>query len=441
MYFQRLLATKQSADIWQEEKKLREETYEEIKKLLYCILAVAVLVIIYLSTYSVKETSVKGGVIEKTEVETQYQLSFQAEDGSVKGNTKITLPERPYSQQEAQELFEQAEMVLEQEILGENQNLEKVSKDLNFCDSIENNPVYIQWSTDREELLNSQGQVFCPSQKQEGETVIITAQLSLGEYVQEYSFPVCVAMPDARDKVWWQRAVERSLQGVLEQGQQEKQIKLPELIEGYAINFQEKQNQRPWYLLLAIPMVGMALFYGNQQEAEKKKKERNQGLLRDYPELLSRFSLYIQAGMTSKNALGKLVNEYETHGNGKEDNKSKKNRKKETKVQYGYEELQRTYYELQGGISEHEAYKNLGERVALSEYKRFCTLMIQQLEKGSKGFLTALQQETGEAFEKRKRLAREAGEEAGTKMLLPMGMLFVITLVLIMVPPCFSFIM
>lgn len=437
LYFQKLVATKQSADIWQEEEGLRKEAYKEVQKLLYCILGLTVLLMIYLCTYSVEEDSVTEGILEKEEEETQYQLSFQAENGAVKGSTKVTIPERPYSEQEAQELFVQVQEVLEKQVLGENESLDKVSRDLNFCDRVENIPVDIQWSTDKEELINSEGEVFCSSKNQEGEVVMITAELSLREYVQEYSFPVCVAMPDARDKVWWQRAVDRSLQGILEQEQQEKQIRLPKAIEGYAINFQGEENKRPWYYLLAIPVVGMTLFYGNQQEAERKKKERHTGLLRDYPELISRFSLYIQAGMTSKNALGKLVDEYEAHQEERRDITKKQGRR----ARYGYEELCRTYHEMKSGISEHEAYKNLGERIALSEYKRFSTIMIQQLEKGSKGFLITLQQETREAFEKRKRLAREAGEEAGTKMLMPMGILFVITLVLIMVPPCLSFVM
>ena len=226
--------------------------------------------------------------------------------------------------------------------------------------------------------------------------------------------------------------------GILEQGQEDREIRLPDNIEGYAINFQGEEEKKPWHYLLAIPVVAGALFYGNQQEAEKKKRERQEGLLRDYPELLSRFSLYTQAGMTSKNALGKLVSEYEIQ---KEESRQEMKGKKGIKVRHGYEELRRTYHEMKSGISEHEAYKNMGERIALSEYKKFSTIMIQQLEKGSKGFLLMLQQETGEAFEKRKRLAKEAGEKAGTRMLLPMGILFVITLVLIMVPPCLSFVL
>ena len=94
---------------------------------------------------------------------------------------------------------------------------------------------------------------------------------------------------------------------------------------------------------------------------------------------------------------------------------------------------------MQSGVSEHIAYKNLGERTGLAEYKKFSAILVQQLEQGSRSFLESLQQETRDAFEKRKRNAKEAGEKAGTKLLLPMGILLVITLVVIMTPAFLSF--
>lgn len=437
IYFQRLVAEKQNSDIWQDAEDIKEETYQEIKKLLYCVGGVAVFILIYLFTYTEKDMLLTDGSIEKQQTQTQQTLFYKAEDGAIQGTTKITIPEKPYSEQEAQQLFKEAQQIIEEEVSGENQSLEQVSQDLNFMEEIEDSPVEIEWSTDKEHLISSAGEVHGTLDSKEGEIVTVTARLSLGEYAQEYSFPVCVVMPEVKDKLWWQRAVQRKLETVIEQTKEEKEIKLPDKIEGEKIDFQGIKKKRPWYYLLAIPVITVALFYGTQQEAQKKKVKRNKGLLRDYPEILSRFSLYIQAGMTSKNALGKLVSEYETQ---REDDKEKGKKKATMKVRYGYEELRRTYYEMKSGISEHEAYKNMGERIGLSEYKQFSTLMIQQLEKGSRGFLHMLQQETGEAFQQQKRLAKEAGEETGTKLLLPMGILFVITLVLIIIPPCLSFI-
>ena len=129
----------------------------------------------------------------------------------------------------------------------------------------------------------------------------------------------------------------------------------------------------------------------------------------------------------------KIVDDYELE---------KESRKGKQKVEsFGYEELCKTYYEMKSGSSEHAAYIAMGERIGLAEYRRLTTLLVQQLEKGSKTFLQSLQQETVEAFEKKKRFAREAGEKAGTKLLLPMGLMLFVTLVIIMVPAIFSFVL
>ena len=53
--------------------------------------------------------------------------------------------------------------------------------------------------------------------------------------------------------------------------------------------------------------------------------------------------------------------------------------------------------------------------------------------------LEALQEEAGHSFEERKRNAREEGERAGTRLLLPMMMMLAVVMVLILVPACFSF--
>ena len=47
-------------------------------------------------------------------------------------------------------------------------------------------------------------------------------------------------------------------------------------------------------------------------------------------------------------------------------------------------------------------------------------------------------QEAEEAFEERKSMARKLGEEAGTKMLFPMMMMFGIIIVIIMIPAFLS---
>lgn len=58
---------------------------------------------------------------------------------------------------------------------------------------------------------------------------------------------------------------------------------------------------------------------------------------------------------------------------------------------------------------------------------------------GGEYFMQMLREEVGEAFAQRKALARKRGEEAGTKLLLPMIMMLGIVLIIIVVPAFMSF--
>lgn len=429
-FFKKLVEMKLKAGVLENEEAIKEAAYKQTLKILCCIFAVTLLIFVFVGTYQEKEAVIQQGSIEKNDWETGYELYYEAEDGQISGNTQITVPQKNYNKQEAEKLFQQVKEHLETEVLGNNQSLEQVNSDLNFVDYLDGIPVDIVWSTDKEEYINSYGQVFNFSVESEGEIVMVTATLSLGEYEEEYSFPVCVVLPDKKDSSWWQRAVEQKMESLLEQASGENQILLPQQIAGSNIIFSEKHDCRPWEYLLAIPLLAVLLFYGTLKEEEKQKGKKEEELLREYPEIVSRLSLYIQSGMTSKKAIGKIVGDYE---------KIRTTSGKKGVKKFGYEELRVTYYEMQSGVSEHTAYKNLGERTGLTEYKKFSAILVQQLEKGSRSFLDNLQQETREAFEKRKRNAKEAGEKAGTKLLFPMGILLVITLVVIMMPAFLSF--
>lgn len=58
--------------------------------------------------------------------------------------------------------------------------------------------------------------------------------------------------------------------------------------------------------------------------------------------------------------------------------------------------------------------------------------------KRNEGTGAAIRTEVSDAFEERKNLAKKSGEEAGTKMLFPMMMMFGIIIVIIMVPAFLS---
>ena len=94
---------------------------------------------------------------------------------------------------------------------------------------------------------------------------------------------------------------------------------------------------------------------------------------------------------------------------------------------------------MDSGISEAETYRRFGERCGQVKYKTLSTLLIQNLQKGSRYLSDLLEKEAVEAWEERKRKARVLGEAAATKLLLPMILMLLVVMAVIMLPAGLSF--
>ena len=93
-----------------------------------------------------------------------------------------------------------------------------------------------------------------------------------------------------------------------------------------------------------------------------------------------------------------------------------------------------TCRELLSGVSEGAAYEHFGRRTGLQEYIRLSTLLMQNLKRGNGTLLERLQEETQKANEERLQQGRKLGEEAGTKLLVPMVLLLAVVMIVLMIP-------
>ena len=147
----------------------------------------------------------------------------------------------------------------------------------------------------------------------------------------------------------------------------------------------------------------------------------------DYPELVSKFTVLLQAGLSARNVWERMVAEYE------------KQRGKGEKPRYVMEEMRVTKLQLDNGVYESRAYGEFGRRCGLHPYMKFAALLEQSLRQGSGGLSLLLMEEAEAAFEQRKHLARRLGEEAATKLMLPMFLMLLVVLAVVMAPGFLSF--
>ena len=137
--------------------------------------------------------------------------------------------------------------------------------------------------------------------------------------------------------------------------------------------------------------------------------------------------LYLGAGLSVRSTFIRLGEEYT------------KRREEGLSEQGAYEEILLVCRELASGVPEAEAYADFGQRCRSRQYTRLSAILAQNLKKGNQELLSVMQQEAKASFEERQNTARKLGEEAETKLLLPMIMMLAITMLIIIIPAYYSF--
>lgn len=166
--------------------------------------------------------------------------------------------------------------------------------------------------------------------------------------------------------------------------------------------------------LLIIPAFGIVLFFLADKGLDDKYKERKLKLERDFPDFISKLILLVNAGLNPRQAIERIVNE--------------------SKKAPLYEELRCVITDIQSGISESQAYSDFAERCKIKEITNFVSVLQQNIKLGGNQMLFELRRMGTECWELRKSVARQLGETASSKLMIPLAIMF-LAVVLICVAP------
>ncbi|MCR4909077.1 MAG: type II secretion system F family protein [Lachnospiraceae bacterium] len=359
------------------------------------------------------------------EAERSTVLKAYMDGKPVEGDLNVTVTEQQYTPEEIRAIFSEIETALDQVILGENASLDHVDTDLNLVTSLPAYPVSIEWENDDYTVMDKEGHIEKDFINTEGQLLQLFATLTYFDAHDEYELFARV-YPRKRSRA---EAVFDTLTGEIERTDAESAteavMKLPSTLFGKALSYREKHSNTGLTLLLMSVIAGCLIYFGQDRELLKQVAAREREMLLNYPEIVSKMTLLIGAGMTLRGAFEKIARDYEA--------------RKSTKKYYAYEEMCIAVHKMKSGLSEMQAYQDFGTRCEISRYNKLGNLLSQNLKKGSSDLLRLLEEEVRDAFEERKSLARRLGEEAGTKLLLPMGLMLLIVMVIVIVPAFLSF--
>ncbi|MFF2908730.1 type II secretion system F family protein [Paenibacillus sp. NPDC057934] len=164
-------------------------------------------------------------------------------------------------------------------------------------------------------------------------------------------------------------------------------------------------------------MLALALPVALASDLHKKVRLREQNILLELPELLNSIVLLVGAGETVQRAIQRCL----------------ESRKGNTKHPL-YKELVAMTGEWESGYSFQQSLENFSKRCAVQEVSLFTTTVLLNYRRGGSDFVLALRDLSRMLWDKRKAVSRTRGEQASSKLVFPMVVIFLIVIVLVGTP-------
>lgn len=420
---------------WEAGKKSREFC-EKRMKLCLLILCIGCLTA-FLYELSGLHTHVlaEGGRIERNaygDGERRLWLWASGEADTWREKIKLTVAERKYTREQIRQLAQKAENDLVREIMGEHATPDRVTESLELVTALSGYPFQIRWQSDHPLLLSKSGKLDQEKLKEvpnakDGILVRLTAELAYEEFTHEIPVFVRVYPKEMNAREQLLEGLQNAIADEDEKTKTEAYQSLPEKIGDTRVSFSEMHRLDSISFLLLGIAAGAAVYIRRGKEIQKKAEERNAEMIRDYPQIVNKYALYYGAGMTTRAVWQKLCADYQAE------------LARTGKRHYVYEEMAVANASMADGVGEMAAYEVFASRCELPRYRLFINLIEQALQKGKENMGALLEKEAQEAFLDRKNRARIQGEEAGTKLLLPMFLMLFVLLFVIVIPAFSSF--
>ena len=390
-----------------------------------CVLFIVLAVYVEATEHSVDENNrvIRASPGERGQ---SLELQLEAEDFFDGSHYKVEIPAQVVTQTEAEQYFEKARQEIDERFFEQGDCAEHVSHAVRMENRYVDRMVSAEWTFDRYQYIDIDGKLRENNLK-DNAIVQATVLLTCGTYEQEYVFSFMIVPPEFTKEEQLLNDIESA---VTAEGnrQGETYFQLPQKVDGVSLKWEEPKQHLLVKVLFFEIVIVVLLYFVEQEKKKTKEKERQDQMHLDYAEFVNKLLILLGSGMSLKQSLNRISARY-----------FDKRQKNQTKERYLYEELLITNHEIEDGESERLAYQKFGERIGLNCYNRLIRILIQNLRTGSRGICELLGQEAAVALEERKALARKLGEEAGTKMLLPLIMMLGIVIAIIMVPAMQSF--
>lgn len=352
--------------------------------------------------------------------EQEVSLNLEVEGLIEEKNYVIDLPPIQPTEEEALAYIDCAIETMEQEF-------QQIDETVPLRSTYENGMVEAEWLFSPYGLIDAEGNIQAEKLSEKGTTINAQVELSCGNYERIYTFAF-VLIP--------KRLTEKET--VLQQLQEEiqKQINkegsgiltLPAQVKGHKVIWSENRELLTPQILILEVVVWVLMIVLRKKKQKEEEEKRLAKLEREYPDMVNQLSLLLGAGMTTRQAWNRMGAQYKY--------KRQAGMIEEKEV---YEAILRMSRRFSEGESERIIYQDFSQEIPGICYRKLMRLLLGNLEKGTCGITNRLEEECRHAYEQRLQQAKKLGEEASTKMLLPLMIMLSLVMGVVMLPALIEF--
>lgn len=365
----------------------------------------------------------KGQAVKSVPVEVQmsYKSAVMTKD------IDLTVGQRALTGREKMELLRDFERNLGKIILGENKDLNHITKPLILIDRDPETGITVDWSSDDPELVSDSGEVNL-IRAAEKRTVILKADLALDDTALNTAYRLKID-PKAPEEDY-QRSLLTALKDSLTEMKKDtfsQRIILPGELEGVVeVKWFSGKEKNGVFLLPAFLFMILIAFFKRYDRIDREIREAEMSVNRDLPEFINKLVLLLNAGLVFSTAFSKIIKDYESfNNNGKYRHSDKK---------FLYEEM----LEIQKRVDQSNAslmreLKEFAQRCGVREMVRLTAVISDNWNKGST-LSEKLEAESNLLWISRKKKAEEKGKLAETKLTFPL-MILLLVLILVTIAP------
>src|SRR5699024_10937323 len=152
------------------------------------------------------------------------------------------------------------------------------------------------------------------------------------------------------------------------------------------------------------------------RKLDEKMDKRKQDIIMELPEFSSKIALLVNAGETVQQAIIRCTT-------------------MKSDVEHPlYEELTDAVTKIKNGDSFSGVMEDFSKRCGVQEVSVFTTTVLLNYKRGGNQLALSLRELSRDLWEKRKAISRKRGEEASSKLIFPMVLIFIAVLIIVAYP-------